>query len=148
MSKNGGRRTFQIHLAIALLNKGISMDWKGDKRPDYMRQTSSIPCNCEMCYFCINGYTSGIAHAGDKCTPDRMSIGGKKVKVDKCTEERVTLLKYEKLSDYCRMCYAGFKENGMNAKEKRNAANKSSKKCGYCKVLICEECWKDYDHNL
>ena len=34
MSKNGGRRTFQIHLAIALLNKGISMDWKGDKRPD------------------------------------------------------------------------------------------------------------------
>ena len=31
-----------------------------------------------------------------------MNVGGKKVEVDKCTEDRVTLEKY-KTGDYCRM---------------------------------------------
>jgi hypothetical protein len=29
--KNGGRRTFQIDLGIALMNHGIGLDWDGDK---------------------------------------------------------------------------------------------------------------------
>lgn len=77
--------------------------------------------------------------------PDRISIGGKKVKVSGCTEERVTI---KKAGDYCRMCYAGMKDSGKNNKQKRKGCNKTTKGCGWCKVLICEECWKDYDHTL
>ena len=74
-----------------------------------------------------------------------MSVAGKKVKIDKCTEERVTL---QKGGCYCRMCYAGLKDLNLTKAEKRKKANKSTMGCGWCKVLVCGDCWKSYDHTL
>ena len=60
-SHNGGRKKFQIYLGMALLNHAISMDWDTeDSRPRWMRQTDFVPCNCEMCFFCLRGLTNGI----------------------------------------------------------------------------------------
>ena len=72
-SKNNGRHDFQIDLGIALLNYGIGLDWVGDERPDYMRTGEFIPCDCKKCYFCLNGHTTGIAHAGRKQRSGRRS---------------------------------------------------------------------------
>ena len=89
-SKNIGRHDFQIDLGIALLNHGLGLDWDGDERPDYVRVGELVPCNCNKCYFCINGYTSGIAHKKRA----RVTVVYKcntRVKTDKCTEMRVNL---------------------------------------------------------
>jgi hypothetical protein len=46
LSKQNGRHDFQIHLAIALLNFAISLDWIGiGERPEWMRQKGFVPCN-------------------------------------------------------------------------------------------------------
>ena len=74
-----------------------------------------------------------------------MSVGGKKVKMNTCTEERVKL---QESGDQCKMCYAGMKNSNMTAKQKVKESNKSKMGCGWCQVLICETCWPDYEHTL
>ena len=89
-SKNIGRHDFQIDLGIALLNHGIGLDYDGDKRPDYIRVGELVPCNCKKCYFCINGYTSGIAHKKRA----RVTVEYKcntRMKTEKCTDHRVNI---------------------------------------------------------
>ena len=92
----------------------------------------------------MNRHISGIGHKR-KSTPERMTVGGKKVKIDKCTEERVRL---QESGDYCKMCYAGMKNRNMTAKQKVKKSNKSKMGCGWYQVLICETCWPDYEHTL
>jgi len=41
-SKNNGRHDLQIDLGIAILNHAIALDWDGDKRPDYIQETSIL----------------------------------------------------------------------------------------------------------
>ena len=65
LDKNGGRRKFQIDLGIALLNYGIGLDWDDTKvspKPRWTRQSEFVPCDCEKCFFCLKGLTTGIAH--------------------------------------------------------------------------------------
>ena len=90
LNKNTGRHDFQIDSGIYLLKYGITLDWKGNKRPSYMRTDQFIPYECEKCYFCMNMHTSGIDHKR-KSTPEHMRVGGKKVKMDMYTNERVKL---------------------------------------------------------
>ena len=67
LDKNEGRREFQIELAIDLMNHGLELDWDGgEKRPDYVRGDAFTPCECEKCFFCLHGLTSGISHGGIK----------------------------------------------------------------------------------
>ena len=52
-NKNNGRRKFQIDLAMALMEEGLTRDWKGDLkddsgRPAWNRKRGYIPCNCEV----------------------------------------------------------------------------------------------------
>ena len=54
LNKNTGRHDFQIDLGIDLLNYGISLDWKGNKHPSYMRTNQFIPCDCKRCYCLSN----------------------------------------------------------------------------------------------
>lgn len=62
-NKNGGCRKFQIDLGVALLNYGIGLEWDGmGQRPHWMRQTDLVPCNCNRCFFCLQGLTEGIDH--------------------------------------------------------------------------------------
>ena len=46
-----------------MISYGISMDWDSVlKRPNWMRHGEFAQCAGKRCYFCLNGYTSGISH--------------------------------------------------------------------------------------
>jgi hypothetical protein len=136
-SKHNGRHDFQIDLAMALLNYAISLDWDGKSaRPGWMRQKDFLPCDCTKCYFCKNGHTSGACRKRDREYTVAFKCG-KRQRTKKCTEERVTIASY---SDYCRLCYKK-KPKDMPATQKRKESKRSSKGCGSCQVLVCEECW-------
>ena len=109
-------------MGISLLNYGIGLDWKDGKRPDYMRTGEFVSSDCDKCYFCINGHTNGIAHAGKK-----KGVGppvllrckcNKRMRVDKCADvkERVGI---QKGSDYCKMCYRQQGKVGTRAEKRK-----------------------------
>ena len=143
-----GRHDFQIDLGLALLNRGIEMDWVGNKRPDYMRTGEFIPCDCNKCYFCLNGYTTGIAHADPKRAGGRpvaiLYKCNKRAKVETCADvkERVNI---KKGGHYCKMCYRKQGKVGT-AQEKRKRCKLSRLGCPFCQEHICTDCWKSgYD---
>jgi hypothetical protein len=129
---NTGRRDFLINLGIALFNYGIGVDWKGEKHPDYMHTGDFIPCDCKKCYFCINGHTGDIAHAGKKCAAPVVVVHecGTRVKTKRCAAEHVDLNMTG--SSYCRMCYRNM-DKCMEASENRKKANNSRWACPICK---------------
>ena len=102
-SKNNGRHDFQIDLGLAVLNHAIALDWDGDEWPDYVRTGEFYPCNCKKCYVCINGHTTGIAHAGKKQSAQKMIYKcGTRAKTHECGTVCINLGKGSK---YCKMCY-------------------------------------------
>ena len=140
-SKNIGRHDFQIDLGIALLNHGIGLDWDGDKRPDCIRVGELVPCNCKKCYFCINGYTSDIAHKKRA----RVTVEYKcntRMKTEKCTDHRVNIATS---GAYCKMCYRK-QDKSLNAVDKKKKCKMSRLDCVVCKEAVCGICWKSgYD---
>ena len=68
LDKNNGRKKFQAHLGIALINRGIEMDWKkpfdDSTKPAWMpkagRGAHMRPCGCDMCFFCLNNKTQKL----------------------------------------------------------------------------------------
>ena len=151
VNKNNGRHDFQIDLGIYLINRGIHMDWTGEERPDYMRKDAFIPCDCDKCYFCLNGHTSGIAHAPKKREAHRPTAivykcnTRQKVETCKDVKERVDIMKNSK---YCKMCYRKQGKVGTVA-ERLKKCNTSCLGCPICKEHICDDCWKSgYDKHL
>jgi hypothetical protein len=145
LSKHNGRHDFQIHLAIELMNKAISLDWKD--KPDWMRKRSYVPCDCKLCYFCKNGHTTGIAHPKQKQYVVEYKCG-KRLRKRGCSDIRVAL---RKDTCYCRMCYRnhpGVDANGneMDSRAKKNACKQSKMGCPSCEEPICKSCWDTYDH--
>jgi len=69
-SKHNGRKKFQTHLGIALMNKGIELDWKDpfeeEDKPKWMPQKKKNgkyhPCDCGICFFCNIEMTNNICH--------------------------------------------------------------------------------------
>ena len=72
LSKNEGRRDFQIDLAISLMNYGLALDWDGGAtRPDYVRD-NIVPCDCNVCFFCehgLAGVINRVAPRGERGRP-------------------------------------------------------------------------------
>ena len=66
LSKQNGRKRFQIDLGLLLMEYGIRLDWKDvstrKNKPKWMRQTDLKPCNCLKCFFCKEEITNGIYH--------------------------------------------------------------------------------------
>ena len=62
--KKNGWYYFQIDLGMEIMKLAVASEWTdlSAPRPDWMRQTAWIPCDCKKCFFCLNGFTSGIAH--------------------------------------------------------------------------------------
>ena len=127
------------------------MDWTGEERPDYMRKDAFIPCDCDKCYFCLNGHTSGIAHAPKKREAHRPTAivykcnTRQKVETCKDVKERVDIMKNSK---YCKMCYRKRGKVGTAA-ERKKKCNTSRLGCPICKEHICDDCWKSgYDKHL
>ncbi len=58
-SKNGGRKIFQIDMAIQLIDFGIQQDWvkpfSADTKPPWIRQRPILPCDCKS-FFLQNRY--------------------------------------------------------------------------------------------
>ena len=148
LDSHEGRREFQIDLALDIMNYALSLEWDGDpdKRPDYVRKDAFTPCDCEKCFFCVHGLTSGIAHAGIKRKAVfHYQCGGRQV-TDGCTDVRVNLGLSG--SDYCRMCYRKL-DDSLSTKEKKKAVKKFSQMgCNQCREPICKGCWDEgYDRH-
>ena len=131
------------------MNYGISTEWKDttEARPNFLRQTAFLPCDCEKCFFCMNGFTNGIQHRPSKKAKVVVQYKcGTRVKTIQCTGERVDL---GLGCTYCRMCYR--KLLGTMASEQKTAVRKkmcrtSRMGCPICKEPICKECWGEgYD---
>ena len=142
-SKHNGRKKFQTHLGIALINKGIEMDWKApynaEDKPAWMPKTIKNgkyhPCDCGICFFCKNGKTSTIAHGKVTSQP----------RVKKCSG------KYDYVKrNYCVVCMEEAKEKYPDSpvKDLRKASilKQSLKGCKMCRVAVCKEHWKTFSH--
>ena len=67
LNRNNSCHNFQIDPAIYLINFEIALEWDGEsKLPRWMRQSEFVPCDCGMCYFCLNVLTGGIGHKEKK----------------------------------------------------------------------------------
>jgi hypothetical protein len=59
-----GRYSFQIDLAMALIDWGIKSDWPypydDNSKPRWVRKKKPVPCNCTKCFHCLTGKTTGI----------------------------------------------------------------------------------------
>jgi hypothetical protein len=142
LDKHGGRKKFQIDLALQLMDHAIRLDWNGDisdhtGRPRWMRQTPFLPCSCQMCFFCKNGWTGGIYHS-----PQRKKAGRKKM-------APVCNGKYEKMpyQRYCGPCYRRYRElhpNKTTREAKRNVPCPVYG-CVTCEN-VCKQCWPTYEH--
>ena len=130
------------------------MEWDGkSEKPEWMRQRVCVPCNCDVCYFCQNGFTTGIAHRAKR---QKVKVVYEKtgtiVWTKKCVEEAVDLDKNG--CCYCKQCMrkliGAVGEDGrkLNVKEKQKLGRWSTKGCPQpsCSEHICKECWAEgYD---
>ena len=85
---HSGRHDFQIDLALSVMNYGIGLQWDGesDERPNFVQQNNFVPCNCNKCFFCLNGITTGIAHPPTKKAKVTVEYKcGTRVTTNKCT---------------------------------------------------------------
>ena len=139
--RQDGRRDFQIDLAISLLNIAVEWDWTGDERPQWMRQRSFLPCDCEQCYCCLKGHTTGVEHRGKKQKVLTVFANGARRRTNGCRDERVAIPNY----GYCRMCYRQ-QSDDLSRTQKVKACRTSRKGCPVCKEPICQTCWgQGYD---
>ena len=135
--KNGGRREFQIDLAIEIMNYGLWFDLEDGEQPSYVRD-DFIPCDCKKCIFCLEGKT-GVIRGLDK--KKRKSVfhfkcGGRLV-TEGCTKQRVNL---DIGNQRCRMCYR-LQDPAIPSREREKKCKFSRLGCPQCKEPICKECW-------
>jgi hypothetical protein len=145
---SGEDTTTKIDLGIALMNYGISTEWKDttEVRPKFMRQQAAfVPCNCGKCFFCLNGIANGIV-----CRPSKRAkvaveyACGTHVRTNNCTSDRISL--GMKSGSYCRMCYRKQVTIALVANERRKRFRTSAMGCAICQEPICKECWTEgYD---
>ena len=104
-----------------------------------MRGDDFVPCNCNKCYFCVNGhYTSGIAHTRRKRAAAVPIIEYKCntcIRTEECLIERVNL---GKGSSYCKMCYR-LQDECLTGPEKWKECRSSRCGCVIYKDMICTE---------
>ena len=94
LDDHSGHHDFQIDLALSVMNYRISVQWdvESDERSNFMRQDPFIPCDCNKCFFCLNGITTGIAHPPKKKAKVIVEFKcGTRVTTNKCTDERLSL---------------------------------------------------------
>jgi hypothetical protein len=144
LDHHSGRHDFQIDLALSVMNYGIGLQWDGesDERPNFMRQNHFVPCNCNKCFFCLSGITTGIAHPPTKKAKITVDYKcGTPVTTNKCTDVQVSLGMQSGI--YCHMCYRKQLTTELSAKERKKTCRTSAMGCAICKESICKECWKE-----
>ena len=146
VGRKGGRRDFQIDLAIAVIDYGIQQDWKNKEaaKPSWMRQTQVKPCEFKKCFFCRNNETTGIYHDKSSIIMTSPQSGKKKKKNIKCTNVRVLLPSI--YTSYCRQYYGILPETLSSSQKRRNCKN-SRLGCALCQESICKQCWSEGYNN-
>ena len=133
-----------MDLGLALMNAGISRDWKDPKtnrkvsdRPLYVRKHDWIPCDCKRCFFCLNKMTCGVTH------PNRG------VKKQPMSHERPACsprMKIGKSSQHCEICVA--EHSSANPDMSQRAVRKLCKQtylgCMTCKAYVCDKHWSKH----
>ena len=67
------------------------MDWDGkSEHLNWKRQGEFTPCACDKCNFCLNGFTTVIAHKR-KMEATIVYRCNKRVATEECNEDRVNL---------------------------------------------------------
>jgi hypothetical protein len=139
-----GRYDFQIDLAMKLMEAGIRMDWDDitdpSTKPSWMRQQNPIPCGCGECFFCKEGFTTGIAHAAKARASNAPVPRGH----DKVRE-------FLGASLHCTYCYDRLHNeypswSAEQLRNKRKRSTKGCRKCGENGVRVCELCWPTFNH--
>ena len=162
VDKDWGRYRFQMDLGIALINHGLSLDWKDlgtdkAKRPSYVRQRKDwVPCGCRdkgpqgqiRCFFCMHGMTHKIAHQD---VSQKRATSSKARKVCKRGD-----LGY---STYCVDCISEVRAEkpGITLTDARKQAGAKAKLsntkasgkfgCTTCKQHLCERHWEAHGIN-
>ena len=100
-----------------------------------------MPCDCEKCFFCLHGLTTGIAHPKNERVTIEHACGSRH-HTNKCSTERV-LLKKKNGDDmvnsvYCRMCYRKQYNDEIETEVKKSRCLKSKFGCVQCKEPICK----------
>ena len=112
-SKNDGRRKFQVDLALAVMEYGITLDWKepfnDENRSGWMQKKTFVPCACKK-IFCKIGKINGIEQK-----PKYRKEAKRKQDEKMCTLERVDI---GKGPNYCKPCYRARMGDTDTAKEK------------------------------
>ena len=91
--KKHGRRKFQIDLGRDLMSYAIRNSWNNTgARPNWMRQTTPLPCECDKCFFSLNSLTTGVDHKRQKRTVTHFAQHDcTRTKTVDCTDKRVDL---------------------------------------------------------
>jgi hypothetical protein len=147
LRKNDGRYYFQMDLGTALISEGIFRDWKDPRdptsqKPPYMRQGEFVPCGCKTCFFCVNGFTTGIAHKRKQATELQ---GGYDTVYCTGTREKIS---ESATSQRCRVCMKRERELDPSASNKRIKSRAGSTRlgCRTCCTYVCSGCWEVYEH--
>jgi len=144
-SKHNGRKRFQIHLGIALINAAIESEWKPREdgkyhekdKPKWMPKTETKgkywPCDCGICFFCKNEFTSGITHGKltarpkerPPCNPEMERMPGTKRRCEVCL----------------RMAQDKHPGKTIPQLKAMNLMRQSVYGCINCEEWVCKECW-------
>ena len=147
-NKNGGRKKFQVDLGIALMNKGIEMDWEDgfdeSKKPKWMPKTRTKakchPCDCKKCFFCLNGKTTTVTHGPKTALPP----------THQCSENYVQVSR-----KCCIVCkrnakagHPGMKWRELVKLKKMEFVRKGCLECNrvHGGVAVCEKHWSKHTH--
>ena len=135
---------FQVDLGLGLIEWGIKMDWPApyneEDKPKWLRQGPYLPCNCEQCFFCKNGKTSGITHKPKIRFRENLVPRGHSAQ-----REQVAIH-----SQRCKSCYEKKKQEHPSWKSRAivKKCKKGTLGCKACNEVVCEYCWPTYIHTV
>ena len=147
VDSNLGRYRFQMDLGLALMNAGISRDWKDPKTNNkvsdrllYVRKHDWIPCDCKRCFFCLNKMTCGVAH------PNRG------IKKQPKSHERPACsprMKLSKTTQCCEICVAekASENPNLGQREVRKLRKTTYMGCLTCRSYVCGQHWSKHGQN-
>jgi hypothetical protein len=146
---DAGRYTFQIDLAMNMIEWGIKYDWpypwNNNSKPHWIRKTAPIPCNCTRCFFCSTGKTTGIMSV-----PSPTGVATRNVPQN-CDPFPEKIVRNGKVrTDYCRPCMYkyGMLFKDKTTKERQKMCARTTFGCNGCGTYVCKECYKTYKHNF
>jgi hypothetical protein len=134
-----------MDLAKELIIWGIGMDWSDiddiKNRPIYMRRQDYLPCDCKVCFFCLNALTHGIDHK-------KKGRGKKAKRRSRSDRPECPIKRATQTTRRCIVCHKN--QLALNPTFHFSEVEKLCKQtrlgCTSCEANVCGGCWDDYEH--